>query len=82
MENIVAVQQINRALRPKLRSAVVNDVSNGDEVLAYRKKKKRWVGTFTMKRIEGKRAFISDNTFVRPFHISQVLPSTARKARR
>lgn len=79
MGRIVTEQRITRALRSKLPPAVTHDIRVGQESLVYREKKKRWVGPYTVSRIEDKRAFISDGKSTRPFNLSKLLPHTADK---
>ena len=79
MGRIVTEQRISRALRSKLPPAVLHNIKAGDNVLVYREAKKRWIGPYTVNRVEDKLAFLSDGKTSRPFSVTQILPYTADK---
>lgn len=76
MGSIFTDQKVTRALRAKLPPEVLHNINTDDQVLVFREKPERWLGPYTVSRMDSKRAFISDGKKTDAFLATQILPYT------
>ncbi len=79
METIVAAQRIQKGLRSKIPPSAKYLFKPGEDVKVFREEPKKWIGPFSVVRVENKIITVTDGTKTKPFNVAQVMLMTAPK---